>query len=131
MMQCDCYIEDRQLADYTPLMKPIYKTVSLCFGTRERDRCSCGGDRTKCDFYPEIREKAKNELVKNNSKIGEDYLVVTYDCSLRDVPTLCVASKEGEKVQLLNMIQGNRAIEIYNELMGIKAWMDNCDSYII
>lgn len=129
--KCDCYIEDRQLADYTPLMKPIYKTVSLCFGTKERDRCSCGGDRTKCDFYPEIREKAKNELVKNNSKSGEDYLVVTYDCSLRDVPTLCVASKEDEKVQLLNMIQGNRAIEIYNELIGIEAWMDNCDSYII
>lgn len=64
MEKCSCYIEDRQLADYTPLMKPIYKTVSLCFGTRERDECSCGGDRTKCDFYPDVREKAKKELVK-------------------------------------------------------------------
>lgn len=30
-----------------------------CWGTRERDACSCGGDQMKCDFYPEIREKAK------------------------------------------------------------------------
>ena len=69
MKKCDCYVEDRHLSDYTPLMKPIYKTVSLCFGTKERDKCSCGGDRTKCDFYPEIREKAIQE---------EDSLIVTY-----------------------------------------------------
>lgn len=61
MSKCNCYIEDRQLVDYTPLMKPLYKTVALCFGTKERDQCSCGGDRTKCDFYPEVREKAKTE----------------------------------------------------------------------
>jgi hypothetical protein len=76
MKQCECYIEDRQLADYTPLMKPIYKTVSLCFGTRERDRCSCGGDRTKCDFYPEVRAKANNEK-PNTWVITENGCVIT------------------------------------------------------
>lgn len=28
-----------------------------CWGTRERDECRCGGDTTKCDFYPEKRKK--------------------------------------------------------------------------
>jgi hypothetical protein len=32
-----------------------------CMGTRERDVCNCQGDRTLCDFYPEVREKAIKE----------------------------------------------------------------------
>lgn len=28
-----------------------------CWGTREIDPCRCGGDRRKCDFYPEVREE--------------------------------------------------------------------------
>ena len=62
MDKCDYYIEDRQLVDYTPLMKPVYKTVALCFGTKEREQCSCGGDRTKCDFYPEVRKKGRENI---------------------------------------------------------------------
>lgn len=30
-----------------------------CWGTREREWCYCGGDPSKCDFYPEKREKYK------------------------------------------------------------------------
>lgn len=124
MNKCDCYIEDRQLVDYTPLMKPLYKTVSLCFGTRERDRCSCGGDRTKCDFYPEIREKVKKELAKNNSKVGEDYLVVTYDCSLPDAPTLCVGRTNGDNLKILNIFHGDKALYTYALLTGNAEWKD-------
>ena len=25
---------------------------AVCWGTKEQDRCSCGGDKSKCDFYP-------------------------------------------------------------------------------
>ena len=32
-----------------------------CTGTKELDECYCGGDRTKCDFYPDIKEKAIKE----------------------------------------------------------------------
>lgn len=109
MKKCDCYVEDRQLSDYTPLMKPIYKTVSLCFGTKERDRCSCGGDRTKCDFYPEVKEKAIQE---------ENSLIVTYDYCSPDAPTLCIARKEKDKVRILNTIQGDAAFGMYHYLTG-------------
>ena len=42
--------------------------VGVCWGTKETDECSCGGDRTKCDFYPEVREKAFKE---QEPKFGE------------------------------------------------------------
>lgn len=28
----------------------------VCWGTKEKDPCSCGGDRTLCDYYPESRK---------------------------------------------------------------------------
>ena len=42
MAKCDCWVE-----------KGPY-----CNGTREQDICSCNGDRRKCDFYEDVREKA-------------------------------------------------------------------------
>ena len=31
--------------------KGFYKFGDACFGTKEKDPCSCGGDKRKCDFY--------------------------------------------------------------------------------
>lgn len=28
----------------------------VCWGTREKDPCSCGGDKSICDHYPESRK---------------------------------------------------------------------------
>ena len=28
-----------------------YIKGDACFGTKEREPCSCGGDKSKCDFY--------------------------------------------------------------------------------
>lgn len=36
-----------------------------CFGTKENDRCYCEGNRTICDFYPYVRERAFKELTEN------------------------------------------------------------------
>ena len=41
---CACYIAE----------------IQRCSGTKEVDFCNCGGDESKCDFYPEVREKGKN-----------------------------------------------------------------------
>ena len=49
MEKCSCYHR-------------IGFTKAICFGTRECDECVCGGDESKCDFYPEKRKKAKQEL---------------------------------------------------------------------
>lgn len=61
--KCDCYhIEAKPYYHYNTFTgKPIWKEmkVGVCWGTRECDECLCGGDRAKCDFYPNVRKKAK------------------------------------------------------------------------
>ena len=32
----------------------------VCYGTKEREPCLCGGDESKCDFYPDKRQKQTN-----------------------------------------------------------------------
>lgn len=115
MNKCDSYhLQPKTRYTYNQFTgKPIAHDikVGVCWGTRECDECSCGGDKTKCDFYPEVREKAKAE-------IGEDSFIVTYDCCSPDAPTLCVARKERNKVKVLNTIQGDEALYGYAWLTG-------------
>lgn len=63
MNKCDCYYAQKKIRyTYDPVTgQPIKHNidVGVCYGTKEREECDCGGDRTKCDFYPEVREKAK------------------------------------------------------------------------
>ena len=33
-----------------------YSSESRCLGTKEQDRCNCGGDESKCNFYPEKKK---------------------------------------------------------------------------
>lgn len=44
MVKCDCY------------HKVFGKEV--CYGTKEREECKCGGDAIRCDFYPTRRAMA-------------------------------------------------------------------------
>ena len=48
MAKCDCYYQ--------------HGTKFVCYGTKEMEECSCGGDESKCNFYPEKRkQKMANE----------------------------------------------------------------------
>lgn len=47
MERCSCWHE-----------RDSSNSLDRCFGTKEMDACSCGGDRSKCDFYPEVRNEA-------------------------------------------------------------------------
>ena len=63
MSKCSCY-HTKEVRNYTfhPLTRapiPHDETVGVCYGTKEMDECSCGGDAAKCDFYPEKRKKAQ------------------------------------------------------------------------
>lgn len=49
---------------------PAYEVPhKLCLGTKEIEKCTCGGARVNCDFYPEIREKAERELKAHDAEI--------------------------------------------------------------
>lgn len=51
-MICECYRAE----------KNFLGKVGLCWGTAERDACSCGGNKSKCDFYPNVREEGKKPI---------------------------------------------------------------------
>lgn len=51
-MICKCYRAE----------KNFLGKVGVCWGTAERDACSCGGDKSKCDFYPTFREEEKKPI---------------------------------------------------------------------
>ena len=64
MGKCDCW-EER--IEYKPLHNMIGNPdiaipYGVCLGTKEVDRCNCGGDESKCDFYPEKRKVAEKKL---------------------------------------------------------------------
>lgn len=73
--KCDCYnerIERHYFNDFERgwnASHGIYdkykeRVISYCVGTRECDPCSCDGDKSKCDFYEEVRRKARKEINK-------------------------------------------------------------------
>ena len=66
-------------------------------------------------------EKNKSD---DNLIATSDYLIVAYDCCPPDVPTLCVARKEGDKIKVLNTIRGNEAFGMYCYLTGFAELME-------
>jgi hypothetical protein len=81
MKQCDCYHTRQRVGySYSPTTGQIVAAydaeVGVCWGTKEADECSCGGDMAKCDFYAEVREKAKNAN-SNSWVIAENGCVIT------------------------------------------------------
>lgn len=64
MNKCECY-EERELVD-----SYLYdrRLIGICNGTKERDECRCSGDPAKCDFYLEVREKARRQTQEYRDK---------------------------------------------------------------
>lgn len=63
--ECDSYRTKKMRRYLTEYEKGFYSALhgrspvdyivedqSYCAGTKERESCTCGGDRRKCDFYP-------------------------------------------------------------------------------
>lgn len=91
MKKCDCYYEEERVYYDHMMFESCTEIHGFCNGTRERDECLCGGDRTKCDFYPEVIEKALKEL---EPKFGE-WISVEDRLPEKDVDVLCYSNKNG------------------------------------
>ena len=59
MEKCDCWelTNKRMYGDGYNYTVPIQR----CNGTKEREECTCNGDVTKCNFYPD--KKKENETM--------------------------------------------------------------------
>ena len=65
MVICNCYHDDINWLNQR----------GVCWGTKECEPCSCKGNELKCDFYPEVIEKAK---------VREDFKKATKDVITRE-----------------------------------------------
>ena len=69
MDKCKCWHEEH----------PMWSHASgRCSGTKELDLCDCGGDETKCDFYPEKRKSALVSNLKPCPFCGYEHPTLTY-----------------------------------------------------
>lgn len=67
MNKCECY-EEYKSPDYSFMSRSGVKIVAVCNGTKEKEVCSCKGNRVKCDFYSDVREKAKQLNLEHRDK---------------------------------------------------------------
>ena len=102
-MTCDCYHVE-QVWETNWFGKNTWKEIGVCWGTKEKDRCSCGGDESKCDFYPEKRQKAEKE------KTTMDYISKNIeDMTLPELKKLCDEPEKynmtfGDYMKIINIL---------------------------
>lgn len=64
MNKCDYYRVESEIHCFVDENGvPIYKSINVprCCGTKEKDVCDCGGDKSKCNFYERVRAEAAEE----------------------------------------------------------------------
>lgn len=79
MSKCDYYSEQYEIIGWSGPYEKIQKLRFRCNGTRERDECTCGGDRSKCDFYPDVRKKASAKSTKSVDKMVWNVMLFDYN----------------------------------------------------
>lgn len=92
---CDCYHEREEKHYFTDFERGVrfaeglpnkeyeIRKVPYCAGTKECEICKCNGDRIKCDFYEDVRRKAKsNQLKKSNLKRALENLETLIDVAV-------------------------------------------------
>lgn len=77
MKMCDCY--EQRMRSFV-VCGSEYELYGVCLGTKECDMCSCGGDESRCDFYPEKRKKAIKTMNTAEMWIKAQEDGKTYEC---------------------------------------------------
>lgn len=109
MKKCDCYeerVERHYITDFERGLRYIsnntndyeYRVYGVCLGTKECDRCSCGGDRRICDFYEDNRNECKPDNTNDSTSEKSmndnlDLLFTSFD-EMGFVPTTCCENPE-------------------------------------
>lgn len=89
MGQCNCYETRLEPIETNSIFQHTY---GVCLGTKEVDRCNCGGDESKCDFYPKKRKATQKtlntaEMWLKAQEDGKTYIVKQQ--------TLCYSKQRG------------------------------------
>ena len=91
MEQCECYYS-----------RNVY---SVCLGAKELERCYCGGDKSKCDFYLEkgkaaIKPMNTAEMYLEANEHGKTYYSESVDAFYSKEFGLVEAEDTTQKVQI-------------------------------
>lgn len=147
MGKCSCYRMSSEKHRLTDFEKGLYvgsgkvppeftiRTHGECWGTREQDRCNCGGDEEKCDFYEDVRNRAKQTEIsakksdtsktmwhnfpEEKPKIAKEYLI----CSRRIIDNnfsyqICYYNPKGKRFSYYDSEYGSIIID------NVVAWVD-------
>lgn len=89
MEKCECYHEGPKLITKPHIFgsSPSLEIIGRCHGTKEREECTCGGDESKCDFYPEKRKAAKEKVEAEFSKMCDMNAKELLGCIIDEVAT--------------------------------------------
>lgn len=84
MGKCDKYrVVQRRAFRFNPLTgtpRPYSYEEGVCLGTKEIDKCDCGGDESRCDFYAEKREAAEEV----HCRTCKNFYNLALECRLRN-----------------------------------------------
>ena len=111
MKKCDCYhITAKKYYTYNKLTGAAIsheRKVGECWGTKECDECNCGGNRSKCDFYEDVRKEALKpkfgEWISVDDKLPEIETANIKEYSRhysKSVRVLCVCKQKSGKVMV-------------------------------
>ena len=103
MQRCDSYhLQPKIKYTYNPLTGlPIAHDVKvgICWGTKECDECSCGGDMRQCDFYSDVRKRGR-ENVKIQDAIDHFQYGISHDIYSEPVTSYAKLAVKALKRQL-------------------------------
>lgn len=57
---------------------------NVCYGTKEKETCTCDGDVRRCNFYPELRKQPESQ--SQNDLISRSALINAYDRAHKGPP---------------------------------------------
>lgn len=72
-MVCKCYNTKKPLKGWIDATTPILgEAYGVCLGTKEIERCTCNGDESLCDFYPNVRKVARERREEEQKQREEE-----------------------------------------------------------
>ena len=94
MIKCDAYHNERNYLG----------GFGICYGTKEKEPCSCGGDYNKCNFYSHgLKRNNKKELIEKLEDFTEVIKNCSANCDNCNIYETCIEKYSDEKlIDLLN-----------------------------
>lgn len=89
MNKCNCWEEKYQIIGWYDAQTPMLsnKPIQICNGTKECEECSCDGDESKCNFYPEKRKG--NKCTYFSKGMCESSYIFSKNCSCNGNKSQC------------------------------------------